>query len=91
MALLKTAQTMLCQESKIPIGFLEALKGKFPEVPDPDVICADEEFSKDCRSATIVSLKSGLETASRTIIPKLNSSAQKAGRNVFDAFTVSRP
>ncbi len=55
------------------------------------VICADEEFYKDCRAATIVSLRSGLEMASRTIIPKLNSSAQKAGRNVFDAFTVSRP
>ena len=46
MALVQTAQTMLCQESKVPLGFLTAMKEKYPELPAVEEMAGDEDLKK---------------------------------------------
>ena len=46
MALVQTAQTMLCQESKIPLEFLTAMKEKYPDLPTVEEMAGDEDLKK---------------------------------------------
>ena len=46
MALVQTAQAMLCKEQPVPMGFLEKMKEKFPDLPSVEEMAADEDLMK---------------------------------------------
>ena len=45
-ALVQTVQTMLTQESKVLLGFLKAMKEKYPYLPDVEEMAGDEYLMK---------------------------------------------